>query len=247
MSRADVLSRAVLFAEDDIVKSRPFTQLIAYMSLCMLTASFGAMVGPVWGRWWAICGAFGLASSLGLDILNRSRTLRTNETRRQRLAMEAEQKLNAIMDDLEARDAIHDALRRLQLGAADPTRQGDDGQPEPRRHCNKPAIITRLFRSSKAPGYRRGEPVAGLVRSLSRHGFALAHNQRLERGIVLLECTLDNGAPLQFVADVLWCEVQERGGYCSGGRFLEALSQPAPIPSACHPERSEGSSKPPPV
>ncbi len=41
-------------------------------------------------------------------------------------------------------------------------------------------------------------------------------DQRLERGFVLLEFESENGEPLQFIADVLWCELQDGGCYGSG-------------------------------
>jgi hypothetical protein len=62
------------------------------------------------------------------------------------------------------------------------------------------------------------------VRNISRYGFGLAHNQQLERGLVLLKCELENGEPLRFIADVLWCELQDSGCYFSGGKILEVIS-----------------------
>ncbi len=234
MMRANVTSQEVPLVDDDAAKSAPLTRLIAYLSLCMLAAAFGAMVGPAWCRWWAIFGSFGLASAIGLDVLNRSRERVAAHTRRKRLALKAERKLNEMISDLESSGAIRAALRQFQPGATDPTPQGANGQTEPRLSLNKPATITPLLRSSGDAGGRRGEPLAGRVRNVSRHGFGLAHDQRLERGFVLLEFDLENGEPLQFIADVLWCELQDTGCYFSGGKFLEVVSpseaRPARIP-----------------
>ena len=234
MNRANVTSHAVLSVDDDAAKSAPLTRLIAYLSLCMLAAAFGAMVGPAWSRWWAIFGAFGLISAIGLDVLNRSRARRADHTRRKRLALKAERKLDEMMGDMESSDAIRAALRQFQPDATDPTPQGTNRQAEPRLPLDKPATITRLLRSSGDAGYRLGEPLAGRVRNISRHGFGLAHDQRLERGFVLLEIDLENGEPLQFIADVLWCELQDSGCYFSGGKILEVVSpsdaRPAHVP-----------------
>jgi hypothetical protein len=190
----------------------------------MLAAAFGALVGPGWCRWWAIFGTFGLASAVGLDVLYRSRARRAAHRRRKRLALKAARRLEEMMGDLESSGAIRVALRPFQPGAADPTPQGTDCQAEPRLPLNKPATITRLVRSSGDAGYRLGEPLAIRVRSIARSGFGLAHDERVERGLVLLEFDLENGEPLQFVADVLWCELQDSGCYFSGGKILEVVA-----------------------
>ena len=234
MKRANVTSQAVLLVDDDVAKSAPLTRLIAYLSLCMLAAAFGAMIGPAWSRWWAIFGTFGLASAVGLDVLNRSRARRADHTRRKQLALKAERKLDEMMGDTESSGAIRAALRQFQPGAADPTPQAANCQADPRLPLNKPATITRLLRSSGDARDRLGEPLAGRVRNISRYGFGLAHDQRLEQGLVLLEIDLENGEPLQFIADVFWCELQDSGCYFSGGKILEMVDpsdvRPARVP-----------------
>jgi hypothetical protein len=234
MKQADFASQAVAPFDDGTPKSAPITHLIAYLSVCMLAASFGAMVGPVWSRWWAIFGAFGLTSAVGLDVLNRSRTRRANRRRRRRLALKAERSLDEIMGDMESSDAIRAALRQFQLDATSSALQGVNGQAEARLPLNKPATITPLLRSSGDAGYRRGKPFVGCVRSISHHGFGLAHDRLLERGFVLLQVDLANGKPIQFVADVFWCEVQNSGCYFSGGKLLDVVS-PSDARPACIP------------
>jgi hypothetical protein len=224
MNRASVTSRAVLSVDDDAAKAAPLTRLIAYLSLCMLAAAFGATVGPAWSRWWAIFGTFGLASAVGLDVLNRCRARLADHIRRKQLSLQAERKLDEMMSEMASSSAILAALRQLQPGATGPTRQGTNCQAEPRPPLNNPAIITRLLQSSGDAGCRLGESLAGRVRNISRHGFGLAHDQCLERGLVLLKCELANGEPLRFIADVLWCELQDSGCYFSGGRILEMIS-----------------------
>jgi hypothetical protein len=234
MNPASVTSHAALLADDDAAKSTPITRLIAYLSLCMLAAAFGAMVGPAWSRWWAIFGAFGLVSAVGLDVLNRSRARRADHRRRTKLSLKAERKLEAMMSDMESSGAICAALRQFQPGDTDPTRQGTGRQAEARLPLNNPATITPLFRSSGDTGYRLGEPRAVRVRNISRHGFCLTHDRQLDQGVALLEFELENGQPLQLIADVLWCELQESGCHFSGGKILEVLgpsdARPALIP-----------------
>ncbi len=226
MKRGNVTSQAVPWVGDNVAKSAPLTRLIAYLSFCMLAAAFGAMVGPAWCRWWAIFGTFGLVSAIGLDALNKSRARRADHTRREQFARKAERKLDEIIGGMESSGAIRAALRQLQPSATYPTPLGAHGQAEPRLPLNKPATITRLLRYSSEAADRMGEPLAGRLRNISRHGFGLAHDERLERGLVLLEIDLENGEPLQFIADVLWCELQDGGCYFSGGKILEVVCSP---------------------
>ena len=138
------------------------------------------------------------------------------------------------MGDMESSDAIRAALRRFQSDATSPTPQGANGQAEQSPPLNKAVTITPLFRSFGDAGCRLGKPLVGRVRNIAHHGFGLAHDQQLERGFVLLEFDLANGEPLQFIADVLWCELQENGRSFSGGKLLEIVSpsdaRPAHIP-----------------
>ena len=231
MNRASVTSQAVLLVDNDAAKSAPLTRLIAYLSLCMLAAAFGAMVGPAWSCWWAIFGTFGLTSAVGLDVLNRSRARRADRTRRKQRSLKAERKLDEMMSDMESSGAIHAALRQFQPDAKDPTPHGTNCQAEPRLPLDRPATITPLLRSSGDAGYRPGEPLAVRVRNISRHAFSLAHDQRLERGFAFLQFELENGEPLQLIAEVLWCELQDSGCYFSGGRLLEVVG-PSDVPPA---------------
>jgi hypothetical protein len=224
MKQAVVAPEVALLADHFAAESAPLTRLIAQLSLCMLAAAFGGTVGQPWCRWWAIFGAFGLASATGCDVLNRSYVLMADRTRRKQFTRKAQRKLDAMMDDLQSSCAISAALRELQPDAADPTPRRTNGQDESRLSLNRPATITPLLRNSCGAVQRLGERQAGRLRNISRYGFGLAHDQRLDRGLVLLRTELADGRPLQFIADVLWCELRGGGGYFSGGKLLEVVT-----------------------
>lgn len=57
------------------------------------------------------------------------------------------------------------------------------------------------------------ESFSGRLRNISGYGFGLAHDRVLQRGYVLLELELPTGETIRFIADLLWCEAQEDGGY----------------------------------
>jgi hypothetical protein len=138
--------------------------------------------------------------------------------------LNAERKLDEIMGDMESFGTISAALRQLQEDAAGPTAQGAHRRVEPRLPLDKPARITRLIQHSSGAIQRKGEPLAGRLRNVSRQGFGLVHDERLERGLVLLEIDFGGGASLQLIGDLLWCELQDGGHYFSGGKILEAAN-----------------------
>ncbi len=140
------------------------------------------------------------------------------------LALTAERKLDEILGDMESSAAIRAALSQFQEGAADPRPRGPDCRVEPRLPLDKPARITRLLEHSSGAIDRMGEPLAGRLRNVSRQGFGLVHDERLERGLVLLEIDFNRGEPLQLIGGVLWCELQDSGCYFSGGKILEVVS-----------------------
>ena len=94
---------------------------------------------------------------------------------------------------MESSGAIRAALRQFQEGAADPTPQGAQlpGRAEaaPGQAGEDNPSAPTLQRSHPS---RMGEPLAGRLRNVSRQGFGLVHDERLERGLVLLE--IDFGA-----------------------------------------------------
>jgi hypothetical protein len=98
------------------VKSGRLTKLIAYLSLCMLAAAFGAIIGPAWSQWWAIFGSFGLASAVGLDVAGRLRARLADDARDTQVAMKAAQRLDDILSARDAVDVLRSAFRQLQQG-----------------------------------------------------------------------------------------------------------------------------------
>ena len=226
MNPGKITAPEILSTPECTARSGPLTKVIAYLSLCMLAAAFGSLLGPTWSRWWAIFGVFGLTSALGLDTLNRSRTRHQDRTRQRRLKQKAEQKLEEILIDMEAHSAIGAALRQLQPDSAAPAARIADRRVEPRLTLSKPATITPLVQDADDLRYRPGVAVAGSMCDISHGGFRLAHAQWLEPGFILLDSGFETGDPIRFIAEVLWCE-RQKDGYRSGGKILEVVSRRA--------------------
>ena len=62
--------------ECDMVRGVSITNLIAWLSVCLLAAAWGATIDPSWQPIWMRLGAFGLASALGLSATSKFRERR---------------------------------------------------------------------------------------------------------------------------------------------------------------------------
>lgn len=194
--------------------------LIGYLSVCMLAAAFGSMLGTIWFRYWLIFGTFGLVSAIGLNILSRSRAQSEAANRRKMVALQAEKNLDKIVDIEESFDAILGAVRQIQSDITGAKKHRRRSNADTRVSLLKPVTITPLRESPGAAS----ESFVGSLRNISSHGFGLLPDCFLQRGYVLLEFTLENQDPVMFIADLLWCERQTTGRYFSGGKFLELVS-----------------------
>lgn len=210
---------------DTANRSKPLTEVIAGFSLCMLAAAFGSILGPEWCRSWAIFGAFGLVSAVGLDVFRRAQEQLREKERDARMAVLAEQNLNKVVTDLESSSTIREALRRVQRDSVSTATRSPTGCTNSRSAAQRRVTITRLRGRSKTSENWMGDSFTGYTRDISSHGSShgvgLAHSQHLERGPVLLTFELGNGEHVSFVADMLWCESQGDGQYFSGGKLLD--------------------------
>ncbi len=204
------------------IKEKPgyTARLIGYLSICMLAAAFGSMLGTIWFPYWVIFGTFGLASAIGLNILSQSRARSEAVKRREIVALRTEKNLNKIVDIEESFNEVIGAVHQIQSDIADAKKHQRESDAETRVPLHKPVTITPLRGSTETAN----ESFGGSLRNISSRGFSLAHDCFLERGYVFLEFALENQEPLKFIADILWCERQAAGQYFSGGKFLELVA-----------------------
>jgi len=195
-------------------------KLIGYLSFGMLAAALGSVLGEALSRLWLIFGMLGLVSALGLNVLSRTRARSKYLKKRQKLSLQAEKHLSKIVVVEESFDEISEAVRRIQSDAAKPKTKGGKPKHEAGAFLNEPVIITPLQWSRKITD----KSVVGRVRNISGYGFGLAHDCSLQRGYVLLEFEFENREPVEFIADLLWCEAQSNGQFFSGGKLLEVVN-----------------------
>ena len=198
-------------------------RLIGYLSFGMLAAAFGSMFGQSWSRLWFIFGLLGLVSAFGLSVISRKRAQAKFQKVENELKREAEKHLSKIVNVEVSFDEISEAVRRIQanVAAASAVDKKVDEKTgrEARITLNAAVKITPLKWSQKVDD----ESILGQVRNISGYGFGLAHGRQIQRGYVLLEFELEGREPVQFIADLLWCEEQPDGRFYSGGKLLELV------------------------
>ena len=198
--------------------------LIAYLSLCMLAAAFGALVEPSWLRWWALFGTFGLVSAVGFDAISRCRARIELQRREKQMSRRAEQSLNEVCSKMQSSEAILAAVREITQTADVEPSQLRTKPTKQRLPVHKQVTITPVCGFPKGKVGRLGDSFTGYVQNISGSGIGLAHDRRLERGPVLLAFELTGGDQIQLIADLFWCELQDDGAYHSGGKILEVVT-----------------------
>lgn len=78
---------------DDRSRPSSLPNLIASVSLCLLSAAWGPALAPNCRTGWACIGLFGLAAAVGLGALERSRLSRTQEEERRTWQLRLDQDL----------------------------------------------------------------------------------------------------------------------------------------------------------
>lgn len=205
-------------------RSTPVTELIAALSVCMLAASFGALLGPEWCRSWALFGTFGLVSAVGLDAFHRTRDRAREQRRLKEMAVAAERGLCKAVISMESSATIRDAIRKVQENAVSEVSRSPTGSTRQRFPSHKQVTITPVRGRPETSGDWLGDSIIGRVRDISSYGIGLAHSRPLDRGPVLLAFDLKTGEHICFIAELLWCEAQGDGEYASGGKLMDVLN-----------------------
>ncbi|HVU86449.1 MAG TPA: hypothetical protein VHD36_03965 [Pirellulales bacterium] len=88
--------------------ARATSALIAWLSVCMLAAAWGARMGPEWVTAWRDWGAFGLTAAVGLNVADRLRLAR----RKRREEADAQQLLERRISTVIEEESAEEYARR---------------------------------------------------------------------------------------------------------------------------------------
>jgi hypothetical protein len=193
------------------VPGKSLANLIAWLSVCVLSAAWGAGMDADWQSYWKLLGAFGLASAVGLNAAARVRATYKRRAQIIALSNHLEERLTSFAD----RSAVARLLDEVEADGNDP---GDDRTrfPVP---SGWPVLLTPLTRTA-APA-RRAITIRAVLRNVSRTGAGLLHAIELPLGPARLTYRLGDGHIVSLIVEIRWCERQADGHFYSGGRFVE--------------------------
>jgi len=200
------------------------TRPIAYLSLCMVIAAWGAMLAPAWCEWWAVFGSLGFVSAIGLDVRDRRRLRSILLERERQVSRWVEGKLDKVISGMQATDEIGDAVHQIMRSSAGAESQSGSRCEEARLPLHREITIAPLAKIAESADEFAGAPFIGYVRDISPRHVGLIHDRPVERGSVLLVFGLEGDARISFIADLLWCEVQDDGQYISGAKVMKLVT-----------------------
>jgi hypothetical protein len=211
-------------ALDQTVESGRVATMIACICVCMVASASGGLLPPFWCKWWAIYGATGFVSSVGLNIRYRLQAISLLQERERRAAQSAERKLESVVDGIRVTHEIGTAVHRIVRSVCDSMPEGQSSREATREALDCGITITPVQKPDDAAQGQFGESIPGHVRDISLKGVGLIHDRPIERGSVVLAFELEGGEAIHFIADVLWCEAREDGRYASGGKLLRLVT-----------------------
>jgi hypothetical protein len=196
--------------------------LIAWLSLCMLTASLGQSLDARWQTIWAEMGAFGLIAAVGLRSVERNRQARLQRSRDRALQTRLECGLTRLVQHSDTIDSIDDAVRKLARQAAVDMR-GKLGKAQRIRRREQMEMVAdypleivpidkRVETDSELPS------ISGVLQQVSSRVVSFEHAEPIPTQAILLNFQLDE-TRLSFVVDVTWMQKID-GVYFSGGTVL---------------------------
>ncbi|MGE0534803.1 MAG: PilZ domain-containing protein [Pirellulales bacterium] len=207
------------------VPGKSLANLIAWLSVCVLSAAWGAGMDASWQNCWKQLGAFGLASAVGLNAAARVRATYKRRAHQIAVASHLEERLTNFADEPELDPQLRSAVARLlDEVEADSTTANDDRTRFP-VSSGWPVLATPLTQTG-GPS-RRATTTRAVLRNVSRTGIGLLHSIPLPIGTMRLTYRLNDGHIVSLIIEIRWCERQSDGRFASGGRFLEVATPDA--------------------
>lgn len=214
------------------IPGKSLANLIAWLSVCVLSAAWGAGMDADWQACWKQLGAFGLASAVGLNAASRVRATYKRRAEQVALASHLEERLSIFADEPELDPQLRSIVGRLLEDVeADNGDNDNDNRTGFPVASGWPVLVTPLT-GNRGPS-RRATTTRAMLRNVSRTGVGLLHSLALAVGPARLTCRLRDGQVVSLVIEIRWCERQSDGRFASGGRFLE-VTTPDPRELAVH-------------
>lgn len=215
------------------MKTTSIPTLIAWLSVCLLAASWGHTLDDQWQTIWAELGAFGLTSAVGLGAIEKVRLAQADRVHNRELQARVECGLARLNEHSAAVDSINAAVRRLTEHAVKSRRAEVGNAPRSKRRVQNqllgdyPLEVTPVEDPEGAFDSNTALSITGLLRQISSQGVTFEHDAAFTTRIVLLTFKLSAEQRLTFVVDVMWSQ-QTPAGFTSGGAVL-AVGVPSEV------------------
>jgi hypothetical protein len=201
------------------------TTKIAWMSTCLLTGGastlFSENVRDVWLLW----GCFGLAASVGLDVVARARDRVRMDGLKQIATRRFDREMTFTTEENVAIALIGETVARI-LGRNPQTQNYQACRRIQERYPCDLNVEILVQQSAKGPigAYVTCTHAARLT-NVSNFGFELTTNESLPRQRVVMFVTTVSGGRETMLGEILWSEPKSDGSLqLAGGRFLNAMT-----------------------
>jgi hypothetical protein len=207
------------------MKTTSIPTLIAWLSVCLLAASWGHTLDDQWQTIWAEIGAFGLTSAVGLGAIEKVRLAQADRVHNRELQARVESGLARLNEHSAAVDSINAAVRRLTEHAVKSRRAEVSATPRSKRRVQNqllgdyPLEVTPVEDQQGPFDSHQAASISGLLRQISSQGVTFEHDAKFDTRIVLLTFKLSDEQRLTFVVDVMWTQPTP-AGFTSGGAVL---------------------------
>ena len=209
-------------------EQRSLTSLIGWLSLCLLAAGWGVQLDSTVRQLWANFGLFGLASAIGLEVVQRTR--RVHRRRKQRRT--TDRRIGQNLTKLAAANAtikqLNAALRRIAEEEQESDQSANERRGETRLPFSCAVQVTPLDYSGRPSTEDGDSTFTAHIRDISAGGVGLIHNQPIPSERVMLTFKLGRGETISIVAELTWRHHQPDGMYSSGGKLIEVMAPVSP-------------------
>ena len=204
-----------------VAEGRSVRSLTAWLSLCLLSASWGARLDPFLRDVWAQVGCYGLIAAVGLDLAERTRSV----LKRKVLPATTRQRMERALADVAAKgmslSAIAATVRRVSQECDRHDLESGGRRKEPRVRFSHPVQVVPLGSDRIGQHNSAANTISADVRNISPSGVGLLHKDRIDGPQFWLHLELFNGETISVLVERLWQHRLPDGPYQSGGRFME--------------------------
>ncbi|MBI1903053.1 MAG: hypothetical protein HYS13_18290 [Planctomycetia bacterium] len=206
--------------------------LIAWLSLSLLVVGWGPTLDDFWRRIWAQAGAFGLVAAVALVVNDRVQAWRRRREAERQLDEQRqtqEKSLDRFVQDFQSFDSLRAAVHRVidEMNVA--ARVAISRKVGPAAPVRLPVTLMPLQSDDARLNAGWPRAVSGFLDEITISTISFVHAEPLPLGRLLAAVELapdeSTGQRIGLVAEILWTQPGEVGGYASGGKLIRVAER----------------------